>query len=230
MPGKSGRIRLTLLQIIIEVHGEVRHGLLSNRENRISVMVLKVLKVLKQFMRASSPRVLPFLVMLLCGVPHANAAEPIAIDNLQAAVQTLNFLDSLPKDGPIAIGVIYAPEVSNAQLLATETSKALSAMRGPNNRDIQTVVMTIDEVSRYAGHLDVIYLLVGVSNHSNVIVNALRRLRAISISDDPACMVAACCVLQVRSGQRVEITLNSALAGAAGARFSLVFMMVVKHT
>jgi hypothetical protein len=196
----------------------------SNRENRISVMALK------QFRRALLHRVLPFLVLLLCGVPHANAVEPIVIDNLQAAVQSLNFLDSLPKDGPIAIGVIYAPEVSNAQLVATETSKALSAMHGPNNRDIQTVVMTIDEVSRYAGHLDVVYLLVGVSNHSNVIVAALRRLRAISISGDPACMVAACCVLLVRSGQRVEITLNSALAGAAGARFSLVFMMVVKHT
>jgi hypothetical protein len=185
---------------------------------------------LKQSLRALSNRVLPLLVMLLWGIPHANAAEPVSIDNLQAAVQTLKFLDSLPKDGPIAIGVIYAPEVSNAQLLATETSKALSAMRGPNNRDIQTVVMTTDEVSHYAGHLDVVYLLVGVSNHSNVIVPALHRLRAVSISDDPACMVAACCVLLVRSGQRVEITLNSALAGAAGARFSLVFMMVVKHT
>jgi hypothetical protein len=184
----------------------------------------------KQSMRALSHRVLPFLVLLLWGVPHANATEPIAIDNLLAAVQTLNFLDSLPKNGPIAIGVIYAPEVSNAQLLATETSKALSGMHGPNNRDIQTVVMTTDEVSRYAGHLDVVYLLVGVSNHSNVIVSALHRLRAVSISDDPACMLAACCVLLVRSGQRVEITLNSALAGAAGARFSLVFMMVVKHT
>lgn len=185
---------------------------------------------LKQFMRALSHRGLPFLVLLLWGVPRASAAEPVAIDNLQAAVQTLNFLDSLPKNGPIAIGVVYAPEVANAQLLATETAKALSAMHGPNNRDIQTVVMTIDEVSRYAGHLDVVYLVGGVSGHSNMIVSALRRLRAISISDDPACMVAACCVLLVRSGQRVEITLNSTLAGAAGARFSMVFMMVVKHT
>jgi hypothetical protein len=184
----------------------------------------------KQHIHTLTKLILTLLVLQLGVVPHVSAAEPIAIDNLQAAVQTLNFLDSLHKDGPIAIGVIYAPEVFNAQLVATETSKALSAMRGPNNRDIQTVVMTIDEVSRYAGHLDVVYLLVGVSNHSNVIVSALRRLRAISISDDPACMVAACCVLLVRSGQRVEITLNSALAGAAGARFSLVFMMVVKHT
>jgi hypothetical protein len=129
---------------------------------------------LKQSMRALSNRVLPLLVMLLWGFPYANAAEPVSIDNLQAAVQTLKFLDSLPKDGPIAIGVIYAPEVSNAQLLATETSKALSAMRGPNNRDIQTVVMTTDEVSHYAGHLDVVYLLVGVSNHSNIIVPPAR--------------------------------------------------------
>jgi hypothetical protein len=37
-------------------------------------------------------------------------------------------------------------------------------------------------------------------------------------------------VLLVRSAQRVEITFNSDLAGVAGARFSLVFMMVVKRT
>jgi hypothetical protein len=33
----------------------------------------------------------------------------------------------------------------------------------------------------------------------------------------------------VRAGQRVEISLNTALADAVGARFSLVFMMVVNR-
>ena len=173
---------------------------------------------------------LTFLVLLLGIVPYANAADPISIDNLQAAVQTLNFLESLPKEGPITVGVIYASEVANSQQLAAEAVKAIDTMRGPNNREVQAVGISIADLSHYAGHLDVIYLLIGASNHSDAIVTAIRRLRAVSISDDPACETTKCCVLLVRSGQRVEITLNSALADAAGARFSMVFMMVVKRT
>ena len=174
--------------------------------------------------------VLTFLGLLFGVVPYANAADPISVDNLQAAVQTLNFLESLPKEGPVTIGVIYASEIPNSQIRATETAKAIGAMRGPNNRDVQGVAVSIDDLSHYAGHLDVIFLLFGASNPSDAIVTAIRRLRAVSISDDPACLATKCCVLLVRSAQRVEITINSALAGAAGARFSLVFMMVVKRT
>jgi hypothetical protein len=173
---------------------------------------------------------LTFLVLMLGIVPYANAADPISIDNLQAAVQTLNFLESLPKEGPITVGVIYASEFANSQQLAAEAVKAIGTMRGPNNREVQAVGISIADLSHYAGHLDVIYLIIGASNHSGEIVTAIGRLRAVSISDDPACLAAKCCVLLVRSAQRVEITFNSSLAGVAGARFSLVFMMVVKRT
>ena len=174
--------------------------------------------------------VVTFLGLLFGVVPYANAADPISIDNLQAAVQTLNFLESLPKEGPVTVGVIFASEIANSQDQAKETVKAIGTLRGPNNRDLQAVAISIDDLSHYAGHLDMIYLLFGTSSHSGAIVTAIRRLRAVSISDDPACVATKCCVLLVRSAQRVEITLNSALADAAGARFSLVFMMVVKRT
>ena len=163
-------------------------------------------------------------------MPYAHAADSVSIDNLQAAVQTLNFLESLPKGGPITVGVIYASEIANSQQLTAEAVKAIGTMRGPNNREVKAVGISIDDLSHYAGHLDVMYLLIGASNHSDAIVSDIHRLRAVSISDDPACETTKCCVLLVRSGQRVDITLNSALADAAGARFSLVFMMVVKRT
>jgi hypothetical protein len=184
----------------------------------------------KQHIHTLTKLILTLLVLLLGVVPHAGGAEPISIDNLQAAMQTLNFLESLPKEGPVTIGVIYASEIPNSRIPATETAKAIGAMRGPNNRDVQAVALSIDDLSHYAGHLAVIYLLSGASNHADAIMTAVRRLHALSISDDPACLAAKCCVLMVRSAQRVEITLNSALADAAGARFSLVFMMVVKRT
>jgi hypothetical protein len=186
--------------------------------------------VLKQHDFSLPKLLLVFLGLLFGVVPYSYAAESVSIDNLQAAVQTLNFLESLPKGGPITVGVIYASEIANSQQLAVAAVKAIGAMRGPNNREIQAVGISIDDLSHYAGHLDVVYLLIGASNHSDAIVTAIRRLHAVSISDDPACETTKCCVLLVRSGQRVEITFNSALADVAGARFSLVFMMVVKRT
>jgi hypothetical protein len=186
--------------------------------------------VLKQHDFSMPTLVLTFLGLLFGGVPYARAADSISIDNLQAAVQTLNFLESLSKGGPVTVGVIYASEIANSQQLDAEAVKAISAMRGPNNREVQAVGISIDDLSHYAGHLDVVYLLIGASTHSDAIVTAIRRLRAVSISDDPACETTKCCVLLVRSGRRVEITFNSALADATGARFSLVFMMVVKRT
>ncbi len=57
----------------------------------------------------------------------------------------------------------------------------------------------------------------------------VRQNRVVSISSDPACLDAQCCVLMVRSGSGVDIVLDTAMADAAGARFSSVFTMMVKR-
>jgi hypothetical protein len=167
--------------------------------------------------------------MLFGVVLPAQAADQISIEDLQAAMQTLNFLDSLPKEGTIVVGVIYSSETANAQAMAMEAVKTISAMRGPKSRSIQAVALSTYDLSGFAGHLDLIVLLSGASKHAEIIQSAMRRLRVESISDDPDCLPTNCCVLFVQAGRRVEITLNSALADAVGAHFSLVFMMVVKR-
>jgi len=113
--------------------------------------------------------------------------------------------------------------------MAMEAVKAINAMRGPKNRSIQAVALSTYDLSGFAGHLDLIVLLPGASKHAEIIQGAMRRLRVVSISDDPYCLPTNCCVLLVQAGRRVDITLNSALADAVGAHFSLVFMMVVKR-
>jgi hypothetical protein len=57
----------------------------------------------------------------------------------------------------------------------------------------------------------------------------IRRRHIISISNDPACLGAGCCVLMVRTTGTVEIVLDTALADSVGARFSTVFAMMVKR-
>jgi hypothetical protein len=74
----------------------------------------------------------------------------------------------------------------------------------------------------------VLYLMAGASSHSAIILDCVRRHHLVTLSDDPLCAVTQCCVIAVRAGPRVEISLNTALADAVGARFSLVFTMVVK--
>jgi hypothetical protein len=168
-------------------------------------------------------------VALLAVTSQAHAIDQVQIENLQAAMRTLSFLESLPKEGPIVVGVVYAADVPSAEALATETAKVIGTIRGPNSRILQPLVLSTSKLTQFSGHLDVIYLLAGTSRHSDAIVDVMRRYRIVSISDDLACIDAKCCVLMVRTGQRVEITLNTALADGVGARFSRVFTMVVKR-
>jgi hypothetical protein len=176
------------------------------------------------------PFLIVALVVVLFGVaPTAHAVEQASVDNLQAAMRTLGFLDSLPKEGTVVVGVIYSSDISPDGALAAQTAALLSTMRGPNSRRIQPQVVSTNDLAHFQGHLDVLFLVQGASKDSDIILDAMHRRHLVSISDDPLCSVAQCCVLMVRTAQQVEITLNSALANAVGARFSLVFMMVVKR-
>jgi hypothetical protein len=172
------------------------------------------------------------ILLLLIAVSldlRAYSLAPASFENLQSAILTLNFLESLPSNGPIVVGVIYTSDIPGSKSIATETANAMSAMRGPNSRILQPIVLSLNDLDRFQGRLDVIFLEPGVSMHPERVLVATGRLHAVSISADPVCMDSRCCVLLVRSGQQVEISLNTSLASAIGARFSMVFMMVVKR-
>jgi hypothetical protein len=166
---------------------------------------------------------------MLLGTPSAHAMDQVSIDNIQAAVRTLSFLESLPKEGPIVVGVIYPSDIPDAQAVAEAPAQLIGTLHGPNSRALRAVVISTDALAAFEGHLDVLFLMVGASKHAALILDTIRRHRLVTISDDPSCANARCCVIMVRSGQRIEISLNTALADAVGARFSLVFTMVVKR-
>jgi hypothetical protein len=170
-----------------------------------------------------------FVTLFVGGVPAAHAVDQASVDNLQASVRALSFLESLPKEGNIVVGVVYPSDIPTSEDLAAQTAKVLGAMRGPNARKLQPLVLSTNDLGQFGGHMDVLFLLAGTAKHSDAIVAAMRRQHLVSISDDPLCVDLKCCVLMVHTGQRVEISLNTALADAVGARFSLVFMMVVKR-
>ena len=181
----------------------------------------------KPYIPGVSALLITVFVMVFMVVPAAHATDRASFDNLQAAVQTLSFLESLPKEGPIIVGVVYSSDVPTTEALAGETARIIGTMRGPNPRMLQPLVLSTTNLPQFVGRLDVLFLVTGASKHAEVIVSVMHRYHLVSISDDLACVDAKCCVLSVRSGQRVEITLNMALADAVGARFSRVFTMVV---
>jgi hypothetical protein len=171
---------------------------------------------------------LTMFVMSFGGQP-AHAMDQVSMDNVQAAMRTLSFLESLPKAGAIVVGVVYSSDIPDAQAEAEATAQLIGRIHGENSRTLQPVVIATNALAQFQGHLDVLFLMVGASRHSALILDCIRRHRLVSISDDPFCTDAQCCVITVRTGQRVEISLNTGLSDAVGARFSLVFMMVVKR-
>ena len=172
----------------------------------------------------------PLLIVALFGIlPTAHAIDRVSVDNLQASVRTLSFLESLPKGGSIVVGVIYASDTRGGETLAAETAALLSTMRGPNSRPLQPEVLSVNDLAHFEGHLNVLFLVQGSTKRSDVLLDTMRRLHLVTISDDSLCSITQTCVLMVRAGQRVEISLNTDLADAVGARFSLVFMMVVNR-
>ena len=179
---------------------------------------------------ASLPTFVITLFVVLFGVvPPSHAVDRVSVDNLQAAMHTLSFLESLPREGTIVVGVVYPDDIPATKILAAETAQVIGTLRGPNFRILQPLVLSTNDLAQFEGHLDLIVLVMGAAKHPEIIVDAMRRHRVVSISDDPVCVDTKCCVLMVRTGQRVEISLNTALADAVGARFSLVFTMVVKR-
>jgi hypothetical protein len=165
--------------------------------------------------------------MLLCAAPvHAMEVAPA---DVQAAVRTLGFLDSLQRHASIAMGVVYRAGDAESKALARRTAAVLAATKAPNGSSIDTNVVAVNELELAGRRFDVIFLVLGIAEDSRPVAEFVRRQHVLSISNDPACLTSECCVLMVHAGARTEIVLNTSLAEATGATFSSVFMMMVKR-
>ncbi len=156
----------------------------------------------------------------------ALAADDAA--DLQAATRAIGFLDSLPHDGVIVIGIVYSPGDANRED-ASETAGRLAALPGPANATIRTVLIPDEALAKGAGRLDAVFLMPLPAPAARAIPDALRMRHVVSISTDPSCLDTQCCVLMIQTRPHVEIVLDTALANEVGARFSPIFTMLVKR-
>lgn len=177
---------------------------------------------------SSISRAIVFAAGVLAATPSASADE-VSLSDLEAATRTLGFVENLPKDGTLALGVVFASQAPESRALALDVAERLRGIAGPNSLTITAEIIPADSISQYAGRLDALFILPGASGEGAAIADAVRQRHLVSISNDPRCLDQQCCVLLVRTAQDVEIVLNGELAKAAETRFSSVFAMMVKR-
>src|ERR1700722_4698819 len=165
----------------------------------------------------------------LCLISPAQAESPFRPADLQAIMRSLGFLDTLPHAGTIHFGVVYSSSASEGRAQATQVAAMLGAMPGPNSTTLRADAVAAENLAQTTGRFDALLLLPGSASTAGAVTEFIRQRHVISISNDPACVGAGCCVLMVRTANGVEIVLDTALAEAVGAHFSTVFAMMVKR-
>jgi hypothetical protein len=100
---------------------------------------------------------------------------------------------------------------------------------GPGSATVSTTLMAVQDLPQSTQHVDALYLLALPAEGGRSVSDFVRRQNVVSISADPACLDAQACVLMVQARSSMTIILDTALAQAAGAKFSSVFTMLVKR-
>lgn len=175
------------------------------------------------------PAMVAAILSMLWIAPYAYAADEVTVSDLEVVARSLGFLDRPERDDGIAVGIVYAPDQPTAGSQAQDAAKRLGAVPGPNGAHFRPMVISTDDLDQIQDGLDAIFLMPGASKYPDAILGAIRRRHLVSISNDPTCLDENCCVLLVRTGRRVEIVLDAALAKMVGARFSAVFTILVKR-
>jgi len=156
-----------------------------------------------------------------------HAATDVTAADVQAIVQTLGFLTNLPSSGVLNIAIVYAQDQAGGEARAEQAAGLLASIRGANQRVFHGTSLAVKDLGHATPAFDAFLLMPGTSGQGAAINEVVRRRHIISISTDPACLDTNCCVLMVSAQGRVRIVLDTALADAAGARFSPVFAMMV---
>lgn len=176
-----------------------------------------------------SLRAFALAVSLALGVALPSQAAEVAPRDLQAAVRTLGFLDTLQKRASVTVGVVYRGGDADSKSLAVRTAGLLSKLPGPASSTIEATPVAASDLASQGAHFDALYVLPAIADGARPVSEFVKRQHVVSISNDPACLDTQCCVLMVKAGSNVDIVLDTAMAQAAGAKFSAVFTMMVKR-
>ena len=159
-------------------------------------------------------------LFLLAPAAHADGGREI-----QVAGRTLTFLDGGPT-GRVVFAIVF--DASKPASIA-EKDEVMAALGSGMSVGTATVVgkPVEDGALASAGDAQVFYMTRGV-NYA-VVGAAAKSKKILSISADMACVKSGACVMGVAAAPKVEILVNTASAGAIGARFKAAFKMMIKE-
>ena len=157
------------------------------------------------------------------------AAPEVNTADLQAAMRSLGFLTSLQNRSAVSVGVVYHGGDADSKLEAARVAAMLAHLPGPGSASLQVTVMAAQDLPGASQHVDALYLLPLPAESGRPVTDFVKHQSAVSISADPACLEMGVCVLFVQARPSMTIVLDTALAQAAGAKFSTVFTMLVKR-
>lgn len=150
----------------------------------------------------------------------ANADAATGARELQVMARAVGFVQGLPR-GVIDVAVVDGPGAD----------AVLAAMGGSVNASGVTLLPRRVALSQLAGSgVRVIIVPEGQSASHAAIGAAARRLRAITISTDMACVRADQCVVGVAASPRVDIVVSRQAASASNVSFSQAFRVVFRET
>ena len=167
------------------------------------------------------------LIVALLSLFCPAAAGEVTPADLQAAMRALGFLTALQNRPSIAVGVVYHD--ADSKLQAARVAAMLMRQGGPGSATVAASVMAVQDLPQSAQHVDALYLLSLPPESGRSVADFVKRESVVSISADPACLDEQACVLMVQARSNMTIVLDTALAQAAGAKFSAVFTMLVKR-
>jgi hypothetical protein len=165
----------------------------------------------------------------LLALDAALGAAPVATADLQAALRSLGFLQSLQNRSAVVIAVIYNGSDTASRAQAQWVAAELTTLPGPGSARVTVNVVAAQDLAQSSQHFDALYLMPLPAEASRSAGDYVRRQSVISISSDPACLETQSCVLLVQARSSLSIVLDTALARAVGAKFSTVFTMLVKR-
>src|ERR1700724_1136509 len=103
-----------------------------------------------------------FLASVAClalfSAAPVDAAE-IPPTDLEAAVRTFGFIETLPRDGTFVVGVVFPSGGASGGAEAARTASRLSAIQGPNHSAIRAAAMPVNVLAQRSERLDVLFLM-----------------------------------------------------------------------
>jgi hypothetical protein len=130
--------------------------------------------------------------------------------------------------GTAVVGIVFTPADHASQQEAELVQSVIGDGMATGRIRLQARLIPVEQLPHATG-VNALYLTTGLSESTEAVFSAARRLQAPTVSADLACVQAGRCVVGFSSEPTVQILLNQGAAERIGVHFLQAFRMLVKE-